>query len=828
MSNIPNDLELKIKLIEKASKSLEAYNDLLNTTKAINEQILHVKSEVIKTEDALVKATDLLKSQATATNKLSASGLVDLKKEIAGYKALIVDSKKQLVVGEANLKIRREAIKEVSTLNLRIERTVAVTKKLGKYLYRQSDYFFEQQKSVKQTELSMGILSNQANGFRNNIYKTSISTNQIGIDTKELAKIQGTYSDNIGRGVQLNEEQLTAMASLAKGTMLGAEGAAQFAASMDSFNVSAKGSVEFVDEVVNTANKLGLNSGKVVKNVQKNIKLLNKYNFKNGVKGLGKMAQLATKFKFEMSDIANFAETLMSPEGAVEVASKLQVLGGEWSKLGDPFELMYKSRNDITGLTKDIIAATTATAKFDKKTGVVSIDPMEMQRLREVAKATGLDFDTLANSAREAAKYTKMQSGISNIFNQDDKDFISSMAQFNKDTGEFQVTMQTKDGTVTESLKSLRQITPSLVKSQIAFNQTLKERASQAITFTETVTNIKNMFKTLFFPGLEAFSKALQNGVGDFHKWAKDEGALNKIVAFGKQVGELGAILVNNPIKTGIALLIGKAALWYARGMQLGRGFNSVAGSGSGSGSGSNLFNTKRSGAGMSKMGKMRMNLKGASRSGGAIGGGIIGGAISGYNEWTTNEEAGMEAGENSSRTLMRGGAAGLGGWGGAAAGAAIGSVVPVIGTLIGGIIGGALGAWGGDALGDAAGDAFHGNSNTPNTPNHEYQDFVSRPGENPVSFSSNDTLIGAKKNGPIDKMLDQSIGGSTSGNKVLVEFNKPLRIEGNLKLSSGSNEGEINLNDPILMRDLAKMVQIELAKAIGGGKVSSNPVNMA
>ena len=35
------------------------------------------------------------------------------------------------------------------------------------------------------------------------------------------------------------------------------------------------------------------------------------------------------------------------------------------------------------------------------------------------------------------------------------------------------------------------------------------------------------------------------------------------------------------------------------------------------------------------------------------------------------------------------------------------------------------------------------------------YDDFISRPGENPMSFNSNDTLIGAKKDGPIDKLLN-------------------------------------------------------------------------
>ena len=40
---------------------------------------------------------------------------------------------------------------------------------------------------------------------------------------------------------------------------------------------------------MNDASSMGLNASKVIKNIQNNIKLLNRYNFKGGVKGLAKM-----------------------------------------------------------------------------------------------------------------------------------------------------------------------------------------------------------------------------------------------------------------------------------------------------------------------------------------------------------------------------------------------------------------------------------------------------------------------------------------------------------------------------------------------------------
>ena len=850
------DHEIKVDLIREASKSLKDYNDLLKETRELEVNIKHQKIQKEKIEAILL------------ANKAKAVGLGLSQAQLDVYQDELTEIKKTIKLGEEYNKIQREAVKQVNLLALSGKELGKQAKNLGKYIYQQKDYLLEQQKAVKGTELSMGILSNQAKGFRNNIYKTSLTTTQMGVGTKELAKLQGTYSDNIGRSVQLSDQQMESMAELAKGTTLGIEGAAEFAGEMDNFNISVKGSAKLVDDMLKTSHKMGVNSGKVIKNVQKNIKLLHKYNFKGGVKGLTKMAALATKFKFEMGEIAGFADNLMTPEGAVEAAAKLQVLGGAWAKMGDPFELMYRSRNDLTGLTEEIVAATTATARFDKESGEISIDPMELNRLREVSKVTGISVETFSNMAKAKAKFNAITSNVSSAFSEEDKEYISGLATWDDKKKEFVITTQVGDKTVTESVNALRQITPQIVKSQIDYQQTLKESATQAMTFNERWDGLENMFKSMLLPGFEALAIALEGSIGDFHKWASDSDLTGSLVSFGKSVGELLGGFVqfaaDNPITTliglGSAYIVGKAAQWYARGIQFGMGFNMVAnkmglgGAGGMSKGGmfkNGAFNLGKNGAVPFSKGGGKLGMLGkmgrAGRSGMGIGAGVVGGLASGYDEWSENSDAGMENGENARRTAMRGVGGGLGGWGGAAAGAAIGSVIPVIGTLVGGIIGGALGAWGGSEIGDIAGDMAHGKSG------RQLNDFISRGGEQPQPFSKDDTVLGAKKGGPIDNLLNESIPGDNdnsfntksilqsnigkasrgnaieegksvipSDKKVSVDFKQPLKIEGRLILESNGQEVKLNLDDPILMRDLSKTIQQELSKAIGGGKTAS------
>ena len=71
------------------------------------------------------------------------------------------------------------------------------------------------------------------------------------------------------------------------------------------------------------------------------------YVFNGGIKGLRTMAADAVRLKLDIEGIAGLADKVMRPEGAVETAALLTTMGGEFAKLGDPFQLMFKARNDF-------------------------------------------------------------------------------------------------------------------------------------------------------------------------------------------------------------------------------------------------------------------------------------------------------------------------------------------------------------------------------------------------------------------------------------------------------------------------------------------------
>lgn len=814
----PQDLErwkTISELQKKASANLNGYYETMKNLKELESNLRHITKEKIKTEkrltDLATKKADMEKDALYMTNQNYHALLAQMKVE---EKKLDI-AEEMLRIGEQNTKVLAEQLNKSNLLVASTRSLVGGLKAIGGQLEANLDYWLEQQKAVKTAGLNMGVLSKQSGAFRNTLYKASLTTNALGVDTKLLAEMQSTYSEEVGRTVQLNEAGLEAMAELAKGTILGAEGAARLAAEMENFNISATGSRDIVEDMLNDAHKMGVNGAKATRELEKNIKMANKYHFKGGIEGLGKMVNLATKFKLEMGQIADFADKVFDVEGAVEMAAQLQVLGGSWSKLGDPFQLMFKARNDMEGLTKDIIAATDVTGSFNKETGEFEITALELSRLREVAKATGIDFNTLSESAKAVAKNAQIKGKVTGFFTDEEKEFIASLAQFDKKKKQYVLRIDGSDVPV-EQMKNFNK---NQLKAIMEEKASLEARAKDSQTFDETWKNIVNTFKSAFLPGFERFSQSLSGGLSKFQAWMEENKVIDRVVSFGKVFGETAAWFIDKIVewpKTSAtiiaAALIGKELAWVGRGMLLGKGFNMATGGGTG---GSNLMNSMGQTAG----GGFRGNLRGAGRSGGAIGGGILAAGMAGFSEWNENSEQGMGNGENATRTGIRAGLAGGGAWGGAALGATIGTMIfPGVGTAIGGLIGGIAGGLAGDKAGDATGNLVFGSND------RVHDDFIARPGADPISFSSADTLVGLKKDGGIGKALVQGAAGNNG--KMEISFTNPIRIDGNINVTSPGGSTKIDLNDPLFIRSLTKIIQEELSRSIGGGKISSNPVH--
>ena len=101
---------------------------------------------------------------------------------------------------------------------------------------------------------------------------------------------------------------------------------------------------ESLEESINYVRSIGGNARQVMKDVTDNMAQMNRFQFEGGVQGLTKMAAQASLLRFDMKQTFQLAERVMSPEGAIDVASAFQRLGVAAGNLVDPFALMNASK----------------------------------------------------------------------------------------------------------------------------------------------------------------------------------------------------------------------------------------------------------------------------------------------------------------------------------------------------------------------------------------------------------------------------------------------------------------------------------------------------
>jgi hypothetical protein len=837
---LKKQLEEQARFQQQLNGSLEDYLKGVEAVKGVKQSILTAEKNIQKVEEEINRL-----SRSTLQEDIERVQVLKDTKDLLGIELDLI--KKQH-------KEMSKIVKETKTWKMFTAEAIHGTGKMlsniskipGKFNDIMSPLkdLFEMDKSIRKASLQMGLIGSQSDAFRKNIKLAAEDTQKLGVGIKELAEMQAQYSENIGRNVSLGKESLVALSQISEGTALGAEATAQMAADFEAQGISATRTRDAMEEAANRASSMGLNSAKVVKNIAQNSKMLNKFRFKDGVKGLIKMAEVSAKLGVDMEFASGFAEKLWNVEGAVETAAQFNVMGGAFARLGDPFKLMYMARNDIAGLTEEIANAAAESATFNKETKKFELGAMEMHRLKIIAEQTGLEYDKLVTAGQNAAKFSKIKSQVSFTMNDDAKEFLANTAQLDE-----QGRAYIEIGTEKKLLSTLGASGAALIQKQIDEKKTLEERAKSAKSFDEQIVNLINQVKTFMLPIVEGLTDVLKPfveelmGNKEFMGELKSLGAtlgewVKTAATWFKGLAEIAVAI--GPKGIFAAWLAGKGVMalfdivkWVANGYALSQGFlkgtGGMGGLDSATDTGKSMLGTKR-GAGF------KANFKGAAGSKLLKLGGVATGLFDAYNEYSEQKDKNKSTGEAVGRAALKGTGAGLGAWGGGAAGAAIGTAIfPGIGTAIGGLIGAGIGAWGGGKAADL--DTYG------------VDDGIVQFNKNDKFTKVNDStmIAGTNKNGNKDLaqvlkygmmaasplglpllaggLMSGLIGGNSSTSKSAgskVEFGE-LKITGEIKVSlpDGSNIGKELIKSPEFRTSITRVVQAQLEKNNNGGKNS-------
>ena len=246
------------------------------------------------------------------------------------------------------------------------------------------------------------------------------------VSADELIGLQETYSNTIGRNIQISASDQENMAAMFR--VMG-EGGGDFAAKLENFGLSYTDAANKAGKMFKEAGKYGISFDKYSKNVANNIKLAQNYTFKNGIKGLESMAKKATAMKLDMQQVASFADKVSTVEGAINTGAQLQVLGGSFAQFSDPMGMMNEALTDMEGLQDRFEKMIGGLGNFDVQKGEIAISAFDKQRIKVAAEAMGMSYDQVMETTMAKGRQKFIGGQIANKgYTEDEQELLKNIA----------------------------------------------------------------------------------------------------------------------------------------------------------------------------------------------------------------------------------------------------------------------------------------------------------------------------------------------------------------------------------------------------------------
>jgi cytochrome c556 len=423
---------------------------------------------------------------------------------------------KTLDTQKKQLRLQKESLsitKEIKRLSLSFYESTK------NYVY---DYLMTADKSIKTIALEFGQAGGRANDMRIAIEGSAIDAARLGMSVEEMTQEYRSYVDQVGRTVSMNKEQMVAMAEIAKGTNLASGEAGKLAGQYEAMGLDMVAVNKQIQGILETSERMGVNATKVLKAVSGDFKRLQTYTFRTGVQGMGEMAAYAEKFKIDLGTALDSAERGRTLEGAVDMAAKLQVLGGEFAK-SDPFEILNLSRNDpakwqekIGQMTKGMVTLAKVGGEWQQQIA----SPMARDMLKQAGDALGISLEKITEIAYQQDKMNNMQGDMMRSgYTKEQQDILTGLAQMDSSTGKFFV-----------NVKGVRRDIADLTKTELDYlkesSVALDERAKNAQTFDDQWKIFMLELKAVGLPLLQGINTVLSDyirpAMDSMKDWMKD------------------------------------------------------------------------------------------------------------------------------------------------------------------------------------------------------------------------------------------------------------------------------------------------------------------
>jgi hypothetical protein len=399
----------------------------------------------------------------------------------------------------------------------------------------------------------IGISGELSRAFRTEIVESLPDIVSMGYGFEDIKNTQIAMMEESGKFVMNNKEVFRDIAETSRAFVGDMDTLGKMLGTYEKAGFGAADALEKINEAGESSYSLGLNSRKVVSEIETNMKSLNSYGFKNGFEGLSRMVQKSIEFRLSMQSVLTLADKLFDPEQAINLSAQLQAIGGTIGDFNDPLKLMYLATNDAGGLQEAMINVAGSLATYNSELGKFEITGVNLRRARAMATELGMTMDELSTTSIKAAERASASADLlSQGFNLDEKqkEFITNLAKMEDGKMVIDIPQSLSSQFEGATRVALSDLNDNQVKVLLDNQKELEKMNARDIAlsqYTETqkmalnVSEIAAMLKVQFAGGVRAGLSGVDKyikGINDFLVDTKEgKGGLGTLLV-GKQFDE--------------------------------------------------------------------------------------------------------------------------------------------------------------------------------------------------------------------------------------------------------------------------------------------------
>jgi len=340
---------------------------------------------------------------------------------------------------------------------------------------------------LSEVNTKTGISGQLSIGLRDSMIAASVEAKRYGFSLSDIGDFYIDLTQQSGKFALINKTTIVEASKTAAALGMSLTEMSGAISDYEKVGIGAKETTKAIGDAAVRSISLGLNARKISDGMKESIGKLNEFGFKNGVAGLERMVQKSVEFKVSMENVATIAEKVLNPEGAIDLAANLQVLGGAIGDFGDPIKMMYDATNNVEGLQNSLIGAAKGLASYNQQQGKFEITGINLRRAREMAGALGISMGDLTKTAiaaqeRMAASTALMSTGLQ--MKDKDKEFLTNLSRMQDGEMKIVVPESLQDQLGKQSEITLSKLTKDqrdvLLANKKAFEEMNPEKMAQA------------------------------------------------------------------------------------------------------------------------------------------------------------------------------------------------------------------------------------------------------------------------------------------------------------------------------------------------------------